>query len=215
MLPLKQSQFYLTHDDPLSSFPVLSDSRWPSLVLSRKIVLHFLFRVSLLQAIDGVMPWLCASQAPKYSGYSENRSTWEGCFACRCINLLGHFPSVRCVQGSTPKGVQYNTIQLYCLCVEKCPFWLVIYIKHSIHFIRHQQFKGVRRWMSTTDTFQSGLLFPCFTFCSKVIESQVDGMCGLTVISWCNPAGGMGDCNCYFLYPLTAWLLQLYIYKHT
>ena len=67
--------------------------------------------------------------------------------------------------------------------VEKFPFWLVIYIKHSIHFIRHQQFKGVRRWMSTTDTFQSGLLFPCFTFCSKVIESQVDGMCGLTVIS--------------------------------
>ena len=54
-------------------------------------------------------PWLCASQAPKYSGYSENQSTWEGCFARRCINLLGHFPSVRCVQGSTPKGVQYNT----------------------------------------------------------------------------------------------------------
>ena len=40
-----------------------------------------------------------------------------------------------------------------------------------------------RRWMSTTDTFQSGVLFPCFTFCSKIIESQVDGMCGLTVTS--------------------------------
>ena len=43
--------------------------------------------------------------------------------------------------------------------------------------------------MSTIDTFQFGLLFPCFTFCSKVIESQVDGMCGLTVTSWGNPAG--------------------------
>ena len=26
-------------------------------------------------------------------------------------------------------GVQYNTIQLYCLYVEKFAFWLVIYIK--------------------------------------------------------------------------------------
>ena len=25
--------------------------------------------------------------------------------------------------------IQYNTIQLYCLCVEKFAFWLVIYIK--------------------------------------------------------------------------------------
>ena len=32
----------------------------------------------------------------------------------------------------------YNTIQLYCLCVEKFAFWLVIYIKHSIHLtIKH------------------------------------------------------------------------------
>ena len=25
--------------------------------------------------------------------------------------------------------IQYNTIRLYCLCVEKFAFWLVIYIK--------------------------------------------------------------------------------------
>ena len=32
-----------------------------------------------------------------------------------------------------------NTLQLYCLCVEKFAFWLVIYIKHSIHLtIKHQ-----------------------------------------------------------------------------
>ena len=28
---------------------------------------------------------------------------------------------------------QYNTIQLYCLCVEKFAYWLDIYIKRSIH----------------------------------------------------------------------------------
>ena len=28
-----------------------------------------------------------------------------------------------------------------------------------------------RRWMSTIDTFQSGLPIPLFTFCSKLIES--------------------------------------------
>ena len=42
-------------------------------------------------------------------------------------------------------AIQYNTIQLYCLCVEKCIFWLVIYIKHSIHFtIKHQHFNRTR-----------------------------------------------------------------------
>ena len=41
--------------------------------------------------------------------------------------------------------VQYNTIQLYCLCLEKFAFWLIIYIKHSIHFkIKHQQFNETR-----------------------------------------------------------------------
>ena len=29
----------------------------------------------------------------------------------------------------TRRKAQYNTIQLYCLCVEKFAFWLVIYIK--------------------------------------------------------------------------------------
>ena len=36
----------------------------------------------------------------------------------------------------SPKGGNWNnTIQLYCLCVEKFAFWLIVYIKHLIHFI--------------------------------------------------------------------------------
>ena len=35
------------------------------------------------------------------------------------------FPAEVC----SPYTIQYNTIQLYCLCVEKFAFWLVIYIK--------------------------------------------------------------------------------------
>ena len=32
----------------------------------------------------------------------------------------------------------YNTLQLYCLCVNKFACWLVIHIKHSLHFtIKH------------------------------------------------------------------------------
>ena len=41
-------------------------------------------------------------------------------------------------QSTTQMKVKYNTIQLYCLCIEKFAFWLVIYIKHSIHLtIKH------------------------------------------------------------------------------
>ena len=40
-------------------------------------------------------------------------------------------------QSTTQMKVKYNTIQL-CLCVEKFAFWLVIYIKHSVHLtIKH------------------------------------------------------------------------------
>ena len=45
----------------------------------------------------------------------------------------------------TMNTIQYNTIQLYCLCVEKFAFWLVIYIKHSVHLTRgHQQLNETR-----------------------------------------------------------------------
>ena len=44
-------------------------------------------------------------------------------------------------------GLQYDTIQLYCLYVEKFAFWLVIYIKkkHSIQLtIKPQQLNKTR-----------------------------------------------------------------------
>ena len=46
-----------------------------------------------------------------------------------------------CYQDVISKMVEYNTIQLYCPCVEKFAFWLVMYIKHSVHLtIKHQKF---------------------------------------------------------------------------
>ena len=36
--------------------------------------------------------------------------------------------------GQVQLTLQHNTIQLYCLCVEKFAFWFIIYIKHSVHF---------------------------------------------------------------------------------
>ena len=45
------------------------------------------------------------------------------------------------------EAMKYNTIQLYCLCVEKFAFWLVIYIKHSIYLsIKHQQLNVNETW---------------------------------------------------------------------
>ena len=41
------------------------------------------------------------------------------------------------VQQSTQMKVKYNTIQLYCLCVEKFAFWLIVYIKHYHHGYHH------------------------------------------------------------------------------
>ena len=50
------------------------------------------------------------------------------------------------VQQSTQMKVKYNTIQLYCLCVEKFAFWLVIYIKQSIYLtIKHQRLNETRK----------------------------------------------------------------------
>ncbi len=49
------------------------------------------------------------------------------------------------VQQSTQMKVKYNAIQLYCLCVEKFAFWLVIYIKHSIHLTIKQQLSETRK----------------------------------------------------------------------
>ena len=52
--------------------------------------------------------------------------------------------------------------------------------------------RSFRKWMLTTDTFQSGVHIPLFTFCSKLANwiCEEDGMCCLTVTSWGNPAEG-------------------------
>ena len=47
-----------------------------------------------------------------------------------------------------------------------------------------QPHRGFRRWMSTIDTFQSGLPIPLFTFCSKLNKSarisEDEGTCSLS-----------------------------------
>ena len=68
---------------------------------------------------------------------------------------LGHFPSLRHVQGSTPTGV----------------------------------FEG-GHWPLT----HSSLGFPIPPFVEAHWICEDDGMCGLTVTSWGNPAEDMGDC---------------------
>ena len=53
---------------------------------------------------------------------------------------------------STYNTIQYK-IQLYCLCVEKFAFWLIIYIKHSVHFtIKHQQFNRTQELNKRSNT---------------------------------------------------------------
>ena len=66
------------------------------------------FHASLFQAIDGVtylaLCPLAVSQAPQQiQNYREARYLWA--LLCLPVCLLGHFASLRHVQGSTPTGV--------------------------------------------------------------------------------------------------------------
>ena len=83
--------FCLTDDGPLSSFLTSS------------------FHASLLQAIDDVISLaLClqvVSETSQHFRSSEKQATCEGCFACQPAYLLGYFPSLQHVQGSTPTGI--------------------------------------------------------------------------------------------------------------
>ena len=92
MLPLKRF-LYSSDDGPLSSF------QGRSLSTSS-------FHASLLQAIDGVMSLALhpqvVSQASQHFRSSEKQAT---CKLCPPVCLLGHFPSLQHVQGSTPTGV--------------------------------------------------------------------------------------------------------------
>ena len=90
---------------PLKRFQCSSDWRWPSLVLSRRSSSTSFFNASLFQAINGMMSLaLC----PLWSSstleiFREASHLWV--LLCPPVCLLGHFPSLRHVQGSTPTGV--------------------------------------------------------------------------------------------------------------
>ena len=64
-----------------------------------------------------------------------SQTAWRYPLKCLCCKSDGH--QVCVVRSNIYKSCgdiaytiqQYNTIQLYCLCVEKSAFWLVIYIK--------------------------------------------------------------------------------------
>ena len=100
----------------LSSFPKVAFQTVPvfarlTIALSRPFKedrLALPLSTPLLQAIRGVVSLaLCpqvVSQAPQHFRSSEKQATCEGCFA-RQSYVLGHFPSLRHVQGvSTPTG---------------------------------------------------------------------------------------------------------------
>ena len=85
---------------------------WVTMALSRpfkgRSSSAFSFHASLLQAIDGVMSLaLCprvVSQAPQHFRSSEKQAWCAWGLHCPPAYLLGHFPSLRHVQGSTPTG---------------------------------------------------------------------------------------------------------------
>ena len=72
---------------PLKQFQCWSDCRWPFLILSRKIIEHFLFLC--LSLIDGVMSLaLCmqvVSQSPQHFRSSETQPACDGCFAHQSV----------------------------------------------------------------------------------------------------------------------------------
>ena len=93
---------------PLKRFQCSSDWRWSSLVLSSKIVYRFLFwppsppgdrRCGIL----GFVPAGSVSSSSTLQIFREASYLWW--LPCPLVYLLGHFPSLRHVQGSTPTGV--------------------------------------------------------------------------------------------------------------
>ena len=64
------------------------------------------------------------------SQLSEYLNTYISGQNIACLNKLRSSPKFSaCDHTTTAATIQYTTIQLYCLCVEKFSFWLVIYIK--------------------------------------------------------------------------------------
>ena len=97
----------------LKRFQCPSDWRWPSLVFSRKIISHFrcphLSPPHLSPPGDqwcdvlGFVPAGSVSSSSTLQIFCEASHLWG--LLCLSVYLLGHFPSLRHVQGSTPTGV--------------------------------------------------------------------------------------------------------------
>ena len=101
---------------PLKQFQCWSGWQWPFLVLSRKIVEHFSFYASLLQAINGEMSLalcpLVVSQDPQHFRSSETQATCDGLLFPPGYQLC-HFLWLQHVQDSTPVGLLSGDWTMY------------------------------------------------------------------------------------------------------
>ena len=92
---------------PLKQFHCLSDSQWPFLVLSCKIIEHFLF-LRLSPPGDrwgggfSFVPAGSVSSSSTLQGFWNTSYLWWLLFPLAC--LLRHFPSLWHVQGKTSTG---------------------------------------------------------------------------------------------------------------
>ena len=88
-------------------------------------VWHIHYNCASMKAFEADPPWLTGAY-PKLTAQLQNvnvRNKEE-------IWTFGmEQPSAATTIYFIWLSIQYNTIQLYCLCVEKFAFWLIIYIK--------------------------------------------------------------------------------------
>ena len=92
---------------PLKQFKCSSDWLWPSFVLSRKIGWCFLCSHLSSRQLMMLCPWLCALSSISSSStfqIFQDANLLVG-LLCAPVYLLGRFPLLRHVHGSTPTGV--------------------------------------------------------------------------------------------------------------
>ena len=154
---------------------------------SEKFIMH------LLHPVYQMFPQRCLwnssnvrliDDVPSLVPFKEDRLTFH--FEClfppgdRWCDVLAFAPACSVSNFSTLQIFRRDTSQLWgLLCPPVCllgHFPSPRHVQGSIHTHTH---------FSTINTFQPGLPFPVFTFCSRLIESvRTMGMCGLTVSSW-------------------------------
>ena len=146
---------------PLKRFQCLSDWRWPSLVLSRKIVLRLLFP-HLSPPDDRWCDALGFVLAGSVSSFSilqifREASQLRG-LLCPPVYLLDHFPLLQHVQGNRPAGVLEGECRpsahfslgfpfLYSLFVATSwNLWGWRHVRSDCHLLR--QSSGGHGWLS-------------------------------------------------------------------